>query len=212
MNEIVRQETLNMEADVLAKARALTIRNNDDYRAADAISVGLLALEKSIKADFKPSKDAAFAAHKTIVAQEAAHLNKVSEARAIIRPKLMAFENEQRRIAAEEAKRREAIARKEAEDRAIAEAAEAEKQGDTATAEAIMEAPVVVAPVVVASELPKRQTRIPEAWTYEIVNEAIIPREWMEPSHTKLSGMARSTKGSVTVSGVRFFDKNAVQS
>jgi hypothetical protein len=75
-----------------------------------------------------------------------------------------------------------------------------------------MEAPVVVVPVVVASELPKRQTRIPEAWTYEIVNEFIIPREWMEPSHTKLSGMARSTKGSVTVSGVRFFDKNAVQS
>ncbi len=207
-NEIIKAKTLAQESDALTKARALTIQSNDDYAAADAFSMGLLALEKAIKADFKPATDAAYAAHKAITAQEAGHLDKVTEARALIRPKLMAWEEHQDNLAADETARLNALAQKEAEDRAVNEAAEAEKNGDTQTAQAIMEAPVQAAPVVLDPVIPKRQTRIPEAWTYKVTNPAALPREWMCADDKKLSALARSTKGAISVAGVTFYDKN----
>ncbi len=208
MNEIIRPETLTLESDSLTKARALVIASNDDYRTADAFSVGLLALEKAIKADFKPAKDAAFQAHRAITAQEAGHLDKVQEARALLRPKMLAWEAEQKRIEAAAQKAADDKAKKEAEDKALVEASAAEAAGDKSTAQAILEAPVVVESVIIRSTMPKRQTKIPEAWTYRVTNAALIPREFLTEDTLKLGGMARATKGSVKVAGVEFYDKN----
>ena len=208
---ILRPETLAGEIDALAQAEALVIASNEDYVMADAFSVGLLVLEKAIKSDFKASKDAAFAVHRAICAQEMGHLAKVQEARAIIRPKLLAWETIKKKEAEEEMARREVIARKEAEDKALAEAIKSEKQGDKTTADAILAAPVQVAAIVVAPTLPKRQTRIPEAWSYRVINLDLVPREYLCADDKKLSGMARAVKGSVKVSGIEFFDRNQAE-
>ena len=208
-NDIARPETVALETDSLARAQSLVIASNEDYAAADAFSVGLLALERAIVADFRDAKAAAFAAHRAITAQEAGHLDSVQQARALIRPKLVAWEAKKRQEAEVERVRLEAQARKEAEDRAIAEAAEAERNGDMATAAAIVAAPVQAAPVIVAPALPKRQTKIPEAWAFRVTNQALIPREYLTVDQIKLGGVARATKGSIKVPGVEFYDKNA---
>lgn len=206
--EIIKQETLAQQADALTRAQALVIDSNEAYAIADAFSVGLLHLEKAIKADFKDSKESAHATWKAIVAQESGHLEKVQEARAIIRPKLQQWEVLKQKEADAEAARLRAQAQKEAEDRALAQAAEFERDGDTVTAQAIVSAPVRVDTVVVAPAIPKRQTVIPQAWTYRVVNPKLVPREYLIDDSVKLNGVARATKGSITVPGIEFFDKN----
>ena len=206
--EIMKRETLEKEADALAQAQALVISSNEDYQAADAFSVGLLALEQAIKNDFAESKKAAKAAHQKVCDQEAGHLGKIAEARAIIRPKLVAWESKVRDENARRQAELEAKAKKEAEDRAIADAEEAEKAGDKATAEAILAAPVVAAPVVLAPTMPKRKTLIPEAWAARVTNPAIVPDDFWIIDEQKLNALARATKGSIKVAGVEFYDKN----
>ena len=208
-NQIIRQETLNEEQSALAKVSAWIVASNEDYASLDAYLVGLLRLERMIDADFEPSVKAAHQAHKAVVAQRDLHKDKVSGARAIGKQKIMAWEKIKREEAEVEQRRLEAIAKKQAEDAALEMAAEAERSGDKATATAIISAPVYVEPVVMAPTTPKRQTKIPEAWGYRIINQNLVPREFMTVDAIKLGGMARATKGAVKIPGVSFYDKNA---
>jgi hypothetical protein len=167
-----------------------------------------------IKADFKPSKEAAFAAHRAITAQEASHLAKVQEPRAIVVPKIKQYRADQESARVAEEKRLQAIADKAAEDAALAAAAEAEKAGDKAQAEAIIAAPVVSAPVILERTTPKVQTRIVDTWTFTAIpietmtnSQLINARAYIQWDTVKLGQQARSTHDTVKVDGVKFHVK-----
>jgi len=209
MNEIVTKETLDKEASALTRAREWVVNSDEDYAALDAFSMDLKGLETLIKADFKESKEKAFAAHKAISSQEKAHLNKVTEARALCRPKLVAWENKRKAEQDELDRIARAKARKEAEDKALADAELAASEGHEDAADAILEAPVVLAPTPPPPPPLKRKTVIPEAWTCEVTNEAAVPAEWKSPDMPRLMGYARSSKKAAKVAGVRFWDRNA---
>ena len=208
-NKLQEQENKALEI-----AKALVISDDAGLIKADQFSVKLAALEKMIKADFKPSKDAAFAAHKALVAQEAAHLSKVTEPRTIIKAKIKTYQEAQEAARQAEEKRQQAIADKQAEDAALAAAAEAEKYGDKAQAEAILAAPVVSAPVIIAKTTPKVQTRINETWMAtpipieRMTNQQLInARAYLTWDTVKLGQQARSTHDTIKVDGVRFHIK-----
>ena len=209
MNEIVTKETLDKEASALTRAREWVVNSDEDYAALDAFSMDLKGLETFIKADFKESKEKAFAAHKAISSQEKAHLNKVTEARALCRPKLVAWENKRKAEQDELDRIARAKARKEAEDKALADAELAASEGHEDAADAILEAPVVLAPTPPPPPPLKRKTVISEAWTCEVTNEAAVPAEWKSPDMPRLMGYARSSKKAARIPGVRFWDKNA---
>ena len=199
------------ENKALAIAKSMVINSDQDLIAADQFCTKLLALEKLIKSDFKASKEAAFAAHRAITAQEAAHLAKVQEPRSIIKPKIAAYQKAQEAIRIAEEKRLQAIADKQAEDAALAAAAQAEKEGDKDMAEAILQAPVVAAPVIVGRTTPKVQTRLVQPWEAitipieRMTNQQLInARAYLTWDTVKLGQQARSTHDTVKVDGVTF--------
>src|SRR6185437_2956841 len=89
------------------------------------------------------------------------------------------------------------IARKEAEDRALAEAQVLEARGEGHLAEIVMqEALAAPAPVVVVAATVQKVEGIASRknWRYRIVNEALIPREYLSPDPVKIGAIVRSQK------------------
>lgn len=195
------------ETKALDIAKAMVIRTPEDFQSADQFCVKLASLEKLIKNDFAPAKDAAFQAHRAITAQEKAHLEKVQEPRRLVKGKMSEWQDAQEVLRREEEKRQQDAARKQAEEDALAAAIESEKSGDMEQAEAIIAAPVQVAAVVLEKSTPKSATVLRKIWTYRIINEGMVPRSYLMVDTSRLGQQARATQDTIKVPGVEFYQK-----
>ena len=112
------------------QARAIVVRDQLTHDSAAELYLGLSALEKEINSVHDPAISAAHAAHKAALAAKAKSADPVAEAKKIIKPKIMAWEQEQERIRQEaERKAREEAERQQRElERIAREAAEAERK------------------------------------------------------------------------------------
>lgn len=189
------------------KARAIVIKTNEDFTAADQFSMGLKALEKEVDAAYDEHIAAAFAAHKSLVAKKKKYAEPIDEARKIIRAKMGAYQDEQEALRVAEEARLRIEAKKKAEDEALARASAMEAAGQQEEAAAIIEAPILTAPVSLAKSVPKAQTVIPRPWTFRITDINLVPRAYLIPNEVMLGAQARSTKGAVKVPGVEFFQR-----
>ena len=154
--------------------------------------------KKAIRDKFAEPKKTAAAAHKAICNLENELLAKVSVLENEIRQKMTVYwQTEQKRIAAEQERKR-----KEAEEMARI-AAEAEAAGDTETAaEAVAIAAVTEATV---TEAPKAAgVSMREVWRAKVVDPNKVPREYMIVNQNALDALAKATKGSINIPGVEF--------
>lgn len=106
--------------------------------------------------------------------------------------------------AVREAARLEAV--KAAEEERLRSAEALETMGRTEDADAIMEAPINVAPVVAAPNptLPPGQS-VRQNWKFEIVDPAALPREYLMPDEKTIGIMVRSMKARTNIPGVRVY-------
>lgn len=195
------------EADAMAYATALVISSNETFTLADRFCVTLKGLENEIIADFAESKKAAAAAHKKICAQEKGHLDKVVPPRTMIKQKMSVWQDEQERLRREEEDRQRLAAQKAADDEALRQAELAKAEGKPEEAEAIIQSPVYVAPVVVPASIPKASTVIRKMWTFRVVNAALVPNQYKIIDESALRKQALATGNSLAVPGVEFYQK-----
>lgn len=208
-NAIAIPEKNDKALTAVDQARALIIKTNEDFAAADQFSMSLKGLEKEVDAAYDEHISAAFSAHKSLVAKKKLYAAPIEEARKIIRSKMGVYQDEQEAIRVKEEARLREIARKEAEEAALNAAIEAESSGDTEGASAIMAEPVVVAPVVLSKSVPKASTSIPRPWTFRVVNLALVPRAYLMLDEVKLGQQARATKDTIKIPGIEFFQRPA---
>lgn len=204
----VEKKLAAKEADAMAYAVALVITDNDTYTKADQFCVGLKGLENEIKSDFKDSKRITDAAHAAVCAQEKAHLDKVIPARNLAKQKMAAYQDEQERLRRLEEDRQRVIAQKAADDEALRQAEQAKAEGRHEEAEAIIQAPVYVPPVVIPRSVPKSATIVRKIWDFKIVNESLVPRQYLMVDDQKLRAQAKATGNSIPVPGVEFFQRS----
>ena len=132
----------------------------------------------------------------------------------------------------EEARRKAELERLEAErkaeeERILAEAIAAEESGDSTTAEAltnqaemvsesiqqekaaIASEPVYVPPIVLQKATPKMQGGpvYRTVWKFEVINAALIPREYLTPDMIKIGGVGRTLKTAARIPGIRFYEE-----
>ncbi len=166
-------------------------------RANDQIGK-LQTMKKGVEARFSDPKKKAQEAHKAICALEKEFLAPIESAMTVLKNGTTAwYAAEQKRIAAEEERRRE-----DAEG-LVELAVEAESNGDTETAaEAVMAAAVESAGV---SYVPKcAGTAMREVWRAEVVDKNLVPREYLVVNQTVLDALAKATKGEMEIPGVKF--------
>ncbi len=131
--------------------------------------------------------------------------------------KRKAEEDRLREVQRKETERLGRLGREAAERaRVAAEAGDAAKAAkDAAKAEAFAEraetataAPVTVAPLHSNIEGVSRTKR----WTFEIENASLIPRPYLMPNEKMLGEIARSTKGTLSIPGVRIYSEDSLAS
>lgn len=214
-------ETTPVEEKALSivdQAKAVRVTDAQTYTAAGSLWKSIGEMIKEVKDTFDPICDAAHKAHKAAVEKRAKYLDPLTAAQKSVKGLMSAWDAEQERIRREEQARIEAELRKQEEERRLQEAIEAEAamKAQGATKEevaeettAILETPVTVAPVVIPKAVPKMQGGpvYRTIWKARIVNERLIPREYLVPDMVKINGVVRSLKGAANIPGVQAYEE-----
>lgn len=205
------------------QARAIEITDQASYdRAAEAVR-GVAQLRKEIVAHHEPMKQTAHAAWQAVLAQEKKLLDPVSEAERIYKFRLAAYETEQRRIEAEA----RAKAQREA-DALAAEQREREiEHAEAAGADAHEVAAICAEPLpMVVPEVPEptfqRAAGVSTAanWKGECTSIARLVQavaagtaniSLVEANQTAINSLARATRGTLQVPGIRFYNEPQVR-
>lgn len=196
------------------QARAITVRNNEDYQRAGEFIRDIKTRAGDVVAYWKEPKSAAAKAHKDICAREKAMLEPLTQAESIIKQTMMAYS---RKVADEERKAREEAMRKQREeaDRLLREAAEAEAKGNAVEAETALnmaqmveEMPVAQAVTAPAPKAAGISTR--KVWKARIINADQVPVSFggmcIRPVDEKLlNQLAVSSKGTMSIPGVEMY-------
>ena len=170
---LIERSPAEIQADNLTvQEQNLVIVTNEDRTAAEDMIQGAKKLEDEIFAYLDPPRAKAYEDYKYHKERLDNAIKPVLDARRAIKSKCISWDTEQERIRLEEQRKLEAEARKRAEEEALALAAHAEAEGDTETAEAIIAAPLDVAPVRAqkTAPAPSRLTAGRSVWSAEVVS------------------------------------------
>lgn len=202
----LRQET----SAVLADAKALTVTDVHTYGLAAERVKGLKSLQKKVTDWFEPLVTAAHRAHKELTSRRGETLRPIEAECARLTREMSTWKAEEDRKAREEAAR---LAREQQalEQRVQLEVAAAlEAQGLNAEAEAVVEQAITMpAPVVpVAPTAPKVEgVSYRSTWKHQVVNAALVPREYLVIDEQKIAAVVRATKGTLQIPGVRIYEE-----
>ena len=205
------KEVTTLALSIPEQAKQISIKTVDDYTRAGEIMMTIKAIRKKITDTFKPIKQKMDAAKQEVLDQERAADAPLKEAEALLSPQIIAWNREQERLRQEEENRLREEARKQEEERRLQEAILAEQSGQKEEAEAIMETPVQVAPVVVPKSVPKvAGMSIRENWKFKISNEKLIPREYLKVDEVKIGQVVRALKSATNIPGVEVYNEGTV--
>lgn len=200
------------------KAKAIVIRNADDYKQAAEFKITLAGWRKKITEEFAPMKEAAHKAHKAITAKEGEYLKPITEAESTLKASIIKWQDEQ------EAIRRAEQARLEAESRAAAEE-ERKRREEEALQVAIAEgsdevyvepAPYVPPPIAAPTYEKVTGLGITRRWGAEVtdikklcraVADGVVPESYVLPNMPALNQRAQADKQALLLPGVRSIQK-----
>jgi len=209
--EVENHEPMETALTLYEQARSILVKTAEDYQFAGEFLRRLKDQRKAIQDWFRPLKEKADQAHKALVKKEREALKPLEEAEALVAPAMIAWKREEERKAEEEARRIREEARRREEEIRLAEAIQAEREGDLGAAQAILEEPIEVPVVTVQPRTPKISGLAERTtWTFRVVNESLIPREYLMPNLTKIGAVVRSDKGKTSIPGIEVFPQSSL--
>lgn len=207
-----RKEVEEKALTVVEEANALVIRDNAGYESAGAFLLRIKSTRKELIGKiFDKTIALAHSAHKEAVLQKKTAELPWIKAEGTVKLLMADYAADQEKIRQEkeDALRREAEAKEEEE--RLARAAEAEKAGAGEEAEAILNEPAEVQTVVVAKTTPKLAgVSFKKSWKFQVVNEALVPRQFLCVNTVALGAHVRGLKEKAKVAGVRIYSEDSV--
>lgn len=200
-------------AAIVADARRLRVVSDATYVAAGEYLVRIAERIGAIKAHYGPLKRTARRAHLDICAAEARDLAQPEAVATHLKTEIEVYDKqrelERRQIQAE----LEAAARRGEEEARLAEAQGLEAAGELRAAEAVLDAPVFVAPVSVPKLTPRVDgISMREHWRCEVtdlralaraVADGSVPTTYIEANMQALNTRARLDAAAFSVPGCR---------
>ena len=198
---------------VVSQANEITVADAEEYEMACSFLTMIATRKKQVGETFDPIVQKAHAAWKEAIAQRDKFLKPLEQAEVDVKRKVTMWRVEEERKRREEEARLSAIAKAEAEERALAEAAALEANGEKELADMVLqEAAEAPPPIVVAPPTVPKQEGIAKktTWKFRIVNEALIPREFMSPDEVKIGAIVRTQKNLTKIPGVQPYPEESV--
>jgi exonuclease VII large subunit len=199
------------DVQILCQNAQLTIANQGDYESASIVLKNVKSrykeLDEQRKEITKPIDDA----KKSVMNLFKAPLELLEKAENHIKRQMIDYTNEQERKAREEQLRLQRIAEQEAEKerkRIEAQIQRAEASGKLEKAGMLKErkedVEVLTVPVVAPRIETPKGVSFREAWSAEVTNIDLVPREYLMVNLQALNKVAQATKGSLVIPGVKF--------
>lgn len=182
----------------LEEAQAVEIKDDDDYQYAGALLTQEKTLFRFVEDFYKPTKDAMNLAKAELMKNIKAHIEPLGKAEFILKEKRRIWREEQEKIRLKEQKKLLEKLKKEEEERRLEEAIET---GD----ETVLEEPIVVAPPPIQAMPKEKGHSYSDLWHGEVVDATKVPREYLMPDEKKIDRMAKATKGTVQIAGVKIW-------
>lgn len=202
--ELTLRETV--VSPVVQKAKSFAVTDNASNEAAAEFLKNIKSSQKQVKDFFAESKQKAAEAHKAICANENSMLKPLQESEALLKNKMSAFWEAQEKIRIEAERK----AAEEAE-KTNASALEALEAGDEEKAQRLaMESAMKAAEVQVSAPQKIKGITTSQVWTFEVEDFNLVPREYLVVNEQALSALAKSTKGSFKVPGIKFVPKTQI--
>lgn len=201
------------------RARALAVTTPETYSLAAEMLLGIKALRRKIADTFDPHIKRAYDVHRGLTREKADAEAPLTETERIVKDKLASYDQEQERQQRERQRQADALARQHEEDERLERAAAMElagkAHGDTelvAEAEALIAEP---APMVVAAPVAKATPKVAgisyrDAWKFRIVNEAVIPRQYLSVNESAIRSVVNGLKDKANIPGVEVYSERVV--
>jgi hypothetical protein len=223
MNEVALQlvetdEVAARSLSIVDQANAVMVVDADTYTKAGFIWKSIQAMKAEVDAAFDKNIKRWHEGHKDALADKAKYYSPLDAAARKVKQLMSDWQAAQEAIRKAEEDRLRKIAEEEEKERQLAAAVNAEQSGDTEMAEAIIEAPVYVAPIVVPKAVPKMAGGpvYREVWAAEVTDIKALcmavatgkaSTECVTGNMVALNRMAVALKGTLNIPGVRAYSK-----
>jgi hypothetical protein len=167
---------------------------------------------KALNEIFDPNIKKAHALHKSLVAQKKQFTDRLEKAEKAGKDAVLIYDEEQERKRREEQRRLQADADERARKERERLQKRAEKLKTPEKKEALLEESAeIVAPVVQVAE-PEKVEGVSKktTWKARVIDVDKVPRQFMEVNMTALNALARSTKGTMKIEGVEFYEESTL--
>jgi hypothetical protein len=208
--QLVKTNEIEVKAlSIVDQAKAVKVVDIESYKYAGELWKSIGDMIKEVKATFDPICEAANKAHKAATAKRASFLDPLESVYRSVKRLMSDYDAEQERIRREAEEKLREQARKEEEERRLKEAIALEESGQKEVAEAVMETPVYVAPVVITKAVPKMEGGpvFRTVWKFRIVNQNIIPRQYLKVDEVAIGGVVRALKGQTNIPGIEPYEE-----
>lgn len=191
------------------QAKAIAVTDADSYIRAGELWNDIRAMRKKVADTFDPMIAHWHTGHKLALKKKSEIDGPLETAEKFTKKQMNVYDAEQERIRKIEEARLQEEARKREEEARLAAAIEAEQAGAKEEAAQILDEPVYVAPVVVPKATPKvaggpvfRTVK-----KFRIVNESLIPRQYLIPDMVKLGGVVRALGKTANIPGIEVYEE-----
>lgn len=207
-------------AVVAIAARCVEIQIKDQLALTEANSLlkGIKGLRLQVDQEFDPGIQQAFQTHRTLVAQKRKWTDPLDQAEKALKPMIAHYLLEQDRLAQEAGRRAEEARLKmlRVADQASDDAYGKIKEGDLDEADQVVAAAAgKIEQIKASTPAPVEKavapgTSLRQIWKWELVNAALVPREYLKIDDKALDAAARIRKDQANVPGIRFYAEATV--
>lgn len=205
-------EALAKETEIILESyQGMVVKNNETFLSAGnelkTIKGKLSEIETLRKSMTKPLD----MARKAIMEFFRVPQERLEKAEGTIKRAMLTYQQECEAVRLKEEARIQELARKEEARKKAALDARADKaaaKGDLQKAEELRqqkEEVFVPVPVVASSVAKVEGVATKKVWKFRIVDEHLVPRDYMIPDLTKIGGVVRATRGTLNIPGVEAF-------
>lgn len=209
--DTVEEQKKTSDVPALCQKAELIISNQGDYEVASTVLSEVKNRYKELDTQRKEITKPIDTAKKAVMELFRSPLELLEKAESKIKGLMIGYTNEQERKAREEQLRLQKIADAEAarQKKILDEKiARAEASGKTEKAEELQMQKETITPIVAPIIAPQIETpkgvSYRDNWTAEVIDINLIPREYLVVNMQALNAVAKSTKGTLTIPGVKF--------
>lgn len=205
-------EKIRPEVSAIAdRAKTMIVTSQAQADDAGGFLQSLKAMRKKVSDLCDPVVKAAHAAHKAATQLRSSLDEPLDAAEKEVKRKVADYFTLQEQQRREEERRRAAELAEEARLRSEQDAMFMDVLDQPEAAESIRAEPLQVPAVIIAPGPKPQGISTAAIWKAKIVDEKLIPREFLMADHAKINSYARTMKADAKIPGVEFYDETSVR-